>query len=148
MTRNLLLLVHIASVAAWLGANFVQLVLAPRLRRQGKDEAIAWSEGARFLGQRYYNVAGVIVGVSGVLLVLEGDWRWRGFVLVGIATVVIGATLGIAAFDPLLRREAAALHLGDDATVARIRHNLTSLAALDTTLLLVAMLAMIDRWSG
>lgn len=50
MTRNLLLLAHIAAVAAWLGANFTQFVVAPRLRRVGTAPARAWSETARFLG--------------------------------------------------------------------------------------------------
>ena len=148
MTRNLLLLVHIASVAAWLGANFVQFVLGPRFRRRGASEARAWSEAAQFLGRRYYNVAGVVVGVSGVFLVLDGHWGWHGFVLVGIATVVVGATLGIAVFDPLLRQESAALERGDGETAARAQHNVMSVAFLDTALLLVTMLAMIARWKA
>lgn len=146
MTRNLLLLVHISAVAAWLGANLTQFMVAPRLRRSGTAEARAWSDTARFLGQRYYSVAGVIVGITGVLLVLHGHWRWQGFVVVGIATVIIGATLGIAVFDPLLRKEAAALDAGDTATVAKLQHNITSVATLDTFLILITMLAMIDRW--
>ncbi len=146
MTRNLLLLVHITAVAAWLGANFVQFVLAPRFRRHGPAEAKAWSEAARFLGRRYYNVAGVLVGASGVFLVLDGDWGWHGFVLVGIVTVVVGATLGVAVFEPLLKGEAAALERGDDAAAARAQHNVASVAFLDTALLLVTVLAMIDKW--
>jgi hypothetical protein len=146
MTRNLLLLVHLAAVAAWLGANLVQFVVAPRFRRRGTVEARAWSDTARFLGRRYYNVAGVLVGASGVLLVLDGDWGWHGFVLVGIAMVVIGATLGVAVFDPLLRQEASALERGDDEAAARAQHDVVSVALLDTALLLVTMLAMIDRW--
>lgn len=77
MTRNLLLLLHISSVAAWFGANIIQFVVAPRLRRAGTAEARAWSDAARFLGQRYYNVIGGFVGISGVLLVLDGDRRRR-----------------------------------------------------------------------
>ena len=148
MTRNLLLLVHITAVAAWLGANFVQFVLAPRFRRRGAAEAKAWSEAARFMGRRYYNVAGVLVGASGVFLVLDGDWGWHGFVLVGIATVVIGATLGVAVFEPLLGQEAAALERGDTPAVARAQHNVVSVAFLDTALLLVTTLAMIDKWKA
>jgi hypothetical protein len=148
MTRNLLLLVHLAAVAAWLGANFVQFVVAPRLRRAGPPTARHWVETTRFLGQRYYNVAGILVGVSGVLLVLHGHWRWQGFVFVGIAMVLIGATLGIAVFEPLLRKEAAAIDAGDEQEVARLRHSFMSIASLDTFLLLITMLAMIDKWKG
>ena len=146
MTRNLLLLVHIAAVAAWLGANLTQFVVAPRLRRAGSAEALAWSNAARFLGQRYYNVAGIVVGASGVLLVLDGDWHWRGFVLVGIAMIGIGATLGIAVFEPLLKKEAAAIEACDVTKLTTTRHSITSVATLDTVLLLITMLAMIDKW--
>lgn len=146
MTRNLLLLGHIVAVAAWLGANLTQFVVAPRLRRMGTTEALAWSRTARFLGQRYYNVAGVLVAVTGVALVLHGDWRWRGFVLVGIAMVAIGATLGVAVCDRLLGQEDAALEAGDADRARTLQHNITSVAMLDTFLLVVTMLAMIDRW--
>ncbi len=134
------------AVAAWLGANILQFVIAPRLRRAGSAAAFTWSEIARFLGQRYYNLVGIVLGASGVLLVLDGDWRWRGFVFVGIATIVVGAILGIALFEPLLKKEAAAIEAGNTAELTRIRHNITSVATLDTVLLLITMLAMIDRW--
>jgi len=148
MTRNLLLLAHIAAVAAWLGANFVQLVVGPRLRARGGDVALQWAETGRFLGQRYYNVVGALVAVTGIGLVLHGDWRWHGFVLVGIAMVIVGAITGVAGFDRLFRRESEARAAGDEATARRATHNITSLAVMDTFLLLLTMLAMIDRWKA
>jgi hypothetical protein len=148
MTHNLLLLVHLVAVAAWLGANLTQFVVAPRLRRHGAAEARAWSQAAQLLARRYYNVAGAIVLISGIGLVMDGDWKWQGFVLVGIAMVVVGATLGIAVFDRTLRKEEAALAVGDVVTARRFQHTITSVAILDTFLLLVTMLAMIDRWKG
>ncbi len=148
MTHNLLLLVHLGAVAAWLGANLTQFVVAPRLRQAGTAEALAWSRAARFLGQRYYNVAGVVVALSGVGLVMDGDWRWRGFVLVGIAMVVVGAGLGVAVFDRQIAREEEALAAGDVVTARRFQHTVTRVAVLDTFLLLVTMLAMIDHWNG
>ena len=125
MTRNLLLLVHVAAVAAWLGANLVQFVISPRMRRAGPEAARAWSETGRFLGQRYYNAVGAAVAVSGVALVLHGHWEWRGFVLVGIGTVIVGALLGILAFDRLYQSETAALASGDaaGAAIARTQHH-------------------------
>ena len=76
MTRTLLLALHIASVAAWLGANFVQFVLSPRFARGPADIAAAWTRQTIWLGERYYSVVGALVAVSGVLLVLDGDWSW------------------------------------------------------------------------
>jgi hypothetical protein len=148
MARNLLLLAHIAAVAAWLGANFLQLVVGPRLRARGGEVARQWAETGWFLGRRYYNVVGGLVLVTGIGLVTHGSWRWRGFVLVGIAMVVVGAVTGIAGFDRVFRREISARAEGDDTAARRAAHTITSLAVMDTFLLLVTMLAMIDRWKA
>ena len=148
MTRNLLLLAHITSVAAWLGANILQLVIGPRLRARGGDVARAWASTGEFLGQRYYNVVGGLVAVTGIALVLHGHWRWQGFVLVGIAMVVVGGVTGVVGFDKLFKAEVKARNEGDEATAKRVTHNITSLAFMDTFLLLLTMLAMIDRWKG
>jgi hypothetical protein len=148
MTRNLLLLAHIASVAGWLGANVVQFVVAPRFRRAGGALAQQWTDTASFLGQRYYNVVGALVAVTGVGLVLHGHWRWEGFVLVGIAMVVIGGVTGVAVLAPLLKKETAARTAGDDAAVAKAQHNFDAVALMDTILVLITMLAMIDHWHG
>ena len=148
MTRNLLLLTHITAVASWLGANVLQLVVGPRLRASGGEVARQWAETGVFLGRRYYNVVGAAVAVTGIALVLHGEWHWRGFVLVGIAMVIIGGITGIAGFDKLFRGESAARAAGDDATARRMTHNITSLAVMDTTLLLLTMLVMIDKWKA
>ncbi|HET7722673.1 MAG TPA: hypothetical protein VFK43_22090, partial [Acidimicrobiales bacterium] len=114
MTRTLLLALHIAGVAAWLGANFVQLVLTPRFARAGDAVAAAWTRQTIWLGTRYYNGAGAVIGVTGVLLVLDGDWGWSdGFIAVGITVLVIGGLLGALHFAPQSQRRAAALESGD-----------------------------------
>jgi len=148
MTRNLLLLAHLASVAAWLGANFLQLVVGPRLRARGGEVARQWAETGEFLGRRYYNVVGILVAITGVALVLHGHWHWRGFVLVGIAMVVVGGLTGVLGFDRLFKREIAARASGDEVAAQRVTHNITSLAVMDTSLLLLTMLAMIDKWKA
>jgi hypothetical protein len=148
MTRNLLLLLHIAGVAAWLGANFVQLVLSPRFARGPADVAATWARQTIFLGERYYTAAGGLIGVTGVLLVLDGDWGWgSGFIWVGVAVIVIGAVMGVAFFAPLAKRQIAVLDSGDGpgATAVLVRR-IIPLALLDTTLVLTAVLAMVDRW--
>ena len=98
-TRTIVLALHITGVAAWLGANFVQLVLEPSVREGPADIAVAWTRQTIFLGERYYIAAGALIGVTGVILVLDNDWSWSaGFVWVGIAVVVIGGILGGAVF--------------------------------------------------
>ena len=88
VTRTWLLALHISAVGAWLGANFVQLVLSPRFARGAPDVAAVWTRHTVWLGERYYSVVGAVIGVSGVLLVLDGDWSWSsGFIWVGVSAV-------------------------------------------------------------
>lgn len=95
----------------------------------------------------YYNVAGVGLGVTGVLMVLDGDWPWSsGFVVVGIAALVIGGVLGIIEFAPLSRKIAAAARAGDGPMFARlVKRNVLS-ALFDSTVVLTTILAMVAKW--
>jgi hypothetical protein len=149
VTRTWLLALHITGAAAWLGANFVQLVLSPRFARGDAGVAAVWTRQTIWLGERYYPVVGAVMGVSGVLLVLDGDWSWSsGFIWVGISVVVIGAVLGVAAFGPLAKRRAEALEAGDVAQAAGVQTRILQLAVLDTALVLTAVLAMVDKWQA
>ena len=149
MTRNLLLVLHIAGVAAWLGANFVQLVLTPRFAQGPADLDAAWARQTIFLGERYYTAAGALIGITGVLLVLDGDWSWgSGFIWVGVTVIVIGAVMGVAFFAPLAQQRIGALESGDGAGAAAAQGRIIPLALLDTALVLTAILAMVDRWQA
>jgi len=148
-TRTLLLSLHITGVAAWLGANFVQLVLSPRFARDRPELAAAWTRQQMWLGERYYNVAGAVIGITGVLLVLDGDWSWSaGFVWVGIAVVILGGVLGVAAFAPLAKQRLAALEAGDAPAAAAAQNRIIPLGLLDTVLILTAILAMVHKWQA
>lgn len=141
--RNVLLLLHIAAAAAWLGANFVQLALTPQFAKRGGEVAASWFEAAAWLGKRYYNLAGGVLALTGVLLVMETGYEWSaGFVAVGITVIVIGAVLGVAFFAPEGDRLAAASRAGEP--VASQRY--LAVALLDTTLVLVAIAAMVWKW--
>lgn len=149
MTRTLLLAFHIACVAAWLGANFVQLVLSPRFAKGPTEVAAAWTRHTIWLGQRYYTTAGLLIVVTGVGLVFESDWPWSsGFIWVGIAVVVIGGVLGGGAFGPLAERRATALESGDIGAADSAQGRIIPLAILDTLLVLTAVLAMVDKWQA
>jgi hypothetical protein len=147
MTRTLVLALHIAGVAAWLGANFVQLVLSPRFAKGPSDVAAAWTRQTIWLGERYYIAAGALIAITGVALVLDGGWSWSsGFIWVGIIVVVIGAVMGGAGFGPLAKQRADALEAGDTAAADRAQGRIMPLALVDTALVLTAVLAMVDKW--
>ncbi|HRW39063.1 MAG: hypothetical protein KDB04_06775 [Acidimicrobiales bacterium] len=143
--RNILLLVHIASAAAWLGANLTQLVLTPWFARRGGEVAGSWFEATGLLAKRYYNLAGLLLGLTGVLLVIELGYAWSsGFVAVGITVIAIGAVLGIGFFAPTGDRLAESARAGGPVDAQRY----LQVAALDTVLVLTAILAMVSRWKA
>lgn len=141
--RNLLLAVHIAAAAAWLGANFVQLALTPQFAKKGGEITAAWFDAASWLGKRYYSLAGAVLALTGILLVQETAYDWSaGFVAVGITVIVIGAVLGVAFFAPEGERLAAASREGRPVASGRY----LGVALLDTALVLAAVCAMVWRW--
>lgn len=147
MTRTLLLAGHIIAVAGWLGANFVQIVLAPRLGSDRPAIAADWTRQTIWLGQRYYPVAGALIAISGVLLWLDGPWTWgTGFPWVGVGVVFIGGAMGGMVFGPLAERRANALDAGDTHTADRALSTTLKAAYLDTALVLLALVAMVHKW--
>jgi hypothetical protein len=147
MTRTLLLALHITGVAGWLGANFVQLVLSPRFAKGPTDVAAAWTRQIVWLGERYYIAVGVLISITGVLLVLDGDWSWSSrFIWVGIIVVIVGAVMGGAVFGPLAKQRAEALEAGDRPRADAAQARMMPFALLDTGLILLAILAMVDKW--
>ena len=141
--RHLLLACHIAAVAAWLGCNFTQFFLAPWFRRRGGDAAVAWFEASNRLARMYYNVAGTVLAVSGVLLVRESGFRWSaGFVGVGLAVVIIGGVVGVAFFAPDGARLASAQRAGASVNLRRY----LLVLSVDSTLVLTAVVAMVSKW--
>jgi hypothetical protein len=146
-TRTIVLALHIASVGGWLGANFVQAVLSPRFAKETDAVAAAWTRQTIWLGERYYSVFGALVLITGVILVIDGDWSWgTEFIWLGVATVVIGGVLGIAVFAPLAHRRATALETGDAAGAQAAMQRIIPWAVFDTILVLVTVVAMVHRW--
>ena len=141
--RNLLLVVHIGCAGAWLGANLTQLVLTPWFVRRGGEVTAAWFEGTELLAKRYYNVAGILLALTGVLLVQEIGYGWgSGFIAVGVVVIAIGATLGIAFFGPEGGRLAGAAASGERPDARRY----LTVAAVDTALVLLAIFTMVSGW--
>lgn len=145
--RTFLLALHIAAVAAWLGANFVQAVLSPRFAKEPPAVAAAWTRQQMWLGQRYYNLAGALIGLTGVLLVLETVWDWDDpFIWVGVAVLVVGGAMGGLVFNPLARKRLAGLESGDLAAAEAAQARIIPAAVLDTVLVLTAVVAMVHKW--
>jgi hypothetical protein len=148
-TRTVLLTLHIAAVAAWFGADVVQHVISPRLERAGGAVAAAWARAQLLLHERYYPAVAATVLATGIWLVIEVGWSWSsGFIWVGVAAIVGGATLGGGGLGSLTKQRITALDAGDTAAAEATLRRARVLSVLVTLLPLVAILAMVDRWRG
>jgi hypothetical protein len=146
--RNLLLIVHITAVAAWLGANFTQGVVGGRLIADEHLTAAAWMRSTLRMGQVLYPPAAVLILLSGIFLVLtsKGAYRFDSpFVAIGVAVVIAGAVLGSLVFGRLWKRAAELHEAGGSADLAAIHQRLTFWGILDTVLMLIALVAMVTR---
>lgn len=139
-----LLIVHILAAATWLGAGVTVGFLTPRLRGAGDETAGAFMAAYERMGLVLFNPAGILVLLTGVVLVIDGPWEFENaFVVIGVAVVVIGAVLGARVFSPL-SREAQVAHAGGDvARLDRIYARFRTFGALDTSLIVLAIIAMV-----
>jgi hypothetical protein len=146
-SRTVLLSLHIASIASWLGADMVQHAVRRRWQRETGDAALAWARMVFWLHDRYYAVVAGLIALTGVSLVLDGDWSWgSGFIWVGISTVVAGGVLGGVVLKGLAKRQIDALEAGDSEAEAATRRRMLPIEVFLTLAVLVTILAMVSKW--
>ena len=146
---DVLLIVHILGVGAWLGASAVQFFMAPRMRKADIATAASWQRSTVAMGTGLYAPAAVVVMVTGFGLVGTSDGAYSvsdTFVIIGIVMVVVGAVIGIRLLGPAGEKAATAYEADDraggDAAAARVG----MIGTVDTLLLIVAITAMVMKW--
>lgn len=146
--REIMLILHIIGAGTWLGANMVQFAVSRPASLEGPKVAAAWSRMAANMGTKLYMPAGLLVLLSGVVLVVDSDVYTFGsrFVTIGMAAVIIGAVLGPTVFGPGGHKHAEAVEAGDEATARRIGSRITRFALLDTLVVILAIVVMVLRW--
>lgn len=143
---DLLLVIHIAAVGAWLGANVVQAIV-PGLLGPESAAAATWFRTTEKLSGRLYIPAGVTVLVSGILLVLDSEEYGFGsvFVTIGFVAIVIGAVLGSVVFGPKSRAIADAIDSGNLDLARTTRESTGRFGVLDTLVVLFTIYAMVAK---
>lgn len=145
--RNTLLVLHILGVATWFGANMVLAFAGPRAANATAETRRWWAETQGSMARVLYNVAGVLVLITGVGLVLDSGVSFGStFVTVGFVAVIIGAVLGMAVFGPGTRKLAAAIEAGDEATEKSLNGRLAVFGAIDSLVIVFAIAAMVGKW--
>jgi uncharacterized membrane protein len=141
---DVLLVVHILAAATWLGAGVAVGFLTPRLRVAGDESGVAFMSAYERMGRLVFNPAGILVLLSGVLLVVDGPWRFEdAFVMVGVAVVFVGAVIGARIFSPLSRAAQAAHASHDIANLDRIYDRFRTFGVIDTSLIVLAVIVMV-----
>lgn len=148
-TRTILLTLHIAAVASWLGVDVLQHAMRRRWQKERSEATKAWARTQFWLHDRYYAVVAVLILVSGVALVQEGRWAWSStFIWVGIATIVAGATLGGIGLKGLAKNRIDALEASDTHAAVAAERRALPIELLLTAFVLVAVVAMVHKWDA
>lgn len=148
--RDTLLIIHILAVGAWFGTNVVQFFVLPRVADKGAVVAAAWHRTVVGFMRYLYMPASIVILVSGLLLVTAVDdspfEMSDTFVSFGFLAIIIGSGLGMGFFAPQGRKAADAYDAGDAATAAAVEKNISLAGLLDTVVIIVAVIAMVDKW--
>ncbi|HVE94920.1 MAG TPA: hypothetical protein VNB24_08380 [Acidimicrobiales bacterium] len=148
-THTLLLSLHIAAIASWLGADVMQHAARRRWVNESPDAVKAWARMQFWLHDRYYAVVAVLVLATGIALVVDGGWSWSSnFIWVGIATVIAGGMFGGVGLKGLAKKRIDALESGDAAGAESIRKRAVPIEIFLTLFVLVTIVAMVHRWGG
>ena len=148
--HTFLLYLHIVGAGTWLGANFMQAAVGRRLVTTSSQVAAAWTRGLVTGGTRLYNIAGVLVLLTGIGLVLTSNGTYSfgdAFVLVGFAMMIVGGAVGGGVLGRGNKRAAVLYEEGgQSAELPPLQKRLVMWGIIDTVLLLVTILAMVYRW--
>jgi hypothetical protein len=146
-TRTILLTLHIAAIASWLGADVVQHAMRHRWKRETAEATKAWARMQFWLHDRYYVVVAVLILGSGIALVQDGHLGWSSkFIWVGLATIAAGATLGGIGLKALAKKRVDALEVSDTHGAAAADRRALPIELLLTAFVLVSVMAMVQRW--
>lgn len=144
-----MLVLHIAGVGTWLGANIMQAVVPGLAARQGADVAAGWYRVTGQLGKWVYMPATALILITGIVMVLEHDEVSFGsrFVTIGFGMIVISALLGIFVFAPGGEKAAVAVESGDQSRIKAATSRISVFGTAETLLLLLTITVMVLRWT-
>lgn len=144
---KLLLFIHIAAVATWLGAAVTQLIVSPAMHRAGGATASNWMRQTVRLGRVLMTPAAVLILLTGIWMVIRESFYdfEQAFVAIGFVAVILGAFLGMRVYGPG-GTEVAALHESGEAGRAGEKlQRLLTIGAAEVGFLLFTTWAMVAR---
>jgi hypothetical protein len=144
--HDIILVLHISAVGAWLGAHLIQAIMPGIFGTEGQAAA-TWFRATEALSGKFYIPVGVTVLITGILLVLDSEVYGFGsvFVTIGFVAVIIGAVLGSTVFGPRSRAIAEAIDAGDQTSATAALRTTGMFGTLDTLILVFTIYAMVSK---
>jgi uncharacterized membrane protein len=149
---EVLLFLHVAAAAIWLGAAALFFVLFQR-SKMAQDFVLAERLGAHteWLAKRLFIPASLAVLILGILLTIEGPWSFdQLWILIGLVGMATTFAIGLGVIEPTTKKMHAAIEANGPMhpDVARHKRRLDALGVLDLTLLFSIVWDMVFKPSG
>lgn len=146
---EVLLILHILGAGTWIGASVVQWVTTNRLTARGGEAAASWHETIAWWGRVVYSPAAIVLLATGIALVIDVGYDWGAtFISIGFLAIIAGAAIGITKLAKGSERAAAAFSAGDNAAGEAAIKATMPWAALDSAIVLLAVVSMVYRWGA
>ena len=114
---SLLKFVHVLLAITAVGSNITYAAWNVRGAREPQHLAFAL-RGIQFLDQRVANPAYGLLLVTGLTLVVVGNWGFRGWIITALILFVILIVVAVAFYTPAVRRQIEALESSGEASPA------------------------------
>lgn len=138
--------IHVLAAIVAVGGN---LTYAFWLRRAGRDrDRLIWTiEGIRRFDRAIANPTYIVLLVSGVLMVLNGAWRFdQLWIALALVLYVFVALLGILVYAPVVRRQLAEAERDHrSAAYATMERRSTLLGVVTTSIVIVIVILMVTK---
>ena len=146
-TYQVYLAIHILAAVIWVGGGAAVHVFAVRTARaKNAERMIAFSTDAEFIGTRVFAPASLVLVVFGFLLIHQGHWDYKAWIVFPIAVWALSFIAGMAFLGPESKRLNTAIardgvespeavqRLGRVLLVSRVELGLLLLVVLDMAL--------------
>jgi uncharacterized membrane protein len=140
------LAIHILAVVVWVGGGLTLHLFALRARAANDPQRMAaFSADAEFMGTRIFTPASLLAGVFGFLLIHEGNWDYKFWIVFPIVVWVGSFAVGGGYLGPQAKKLGAAIERGDHAEATAIRGRIFLASRVLIVLLLLVVLDMTLR---
>ncbi len=147
--RDILLIVHIISIALWLGGSIMNGVINMNVMKQNSlDGSLALARAEAKLGLTFYMPMSILAFVTGIALVVTSDGvfsmgdPWVSF---GMLTVIVAAVLGPVKLQPLTDKMIAQYEAGDLAAGTAAGMEIGKWSTITTALLVISTILMVVK---